>query len=96
MIFVALPWSGSGVDGYIVHVDHYTPFVNEVSEYCVHHGLEGGGRVGQAKEHDHGFVKAFVGDECCLPAIFWFDKHFVVPPFDVKAGEQGTVSQAVD
>ncbi len=43
MVFVALPWSGSSVDGYIVHVDRYAPFVDEVLEYCVHHGLEGGG-----------------------------------------------------
>ena len=36
----------------IVHIDHHVSFVNEVFEDVVHHGLEGGRTVGEAKEHD--------------------------------------------
>ena len=36
----------------IVHVDHHIAFINEVLEDVVHHGLEGGWAVGEAKEHD--------------------------------------------
>jgi len=80
------------MDGYVIHVNHYTPFVDEVAEYCIHHGLEGGGGVGQAEEHNCGFVKSFVSDEGRLPAVFRLDEYFVIPPFNVETSEQRTVS----
>ena len=36
-------FSSPYVDRYIVHVDRDAPLVDEVSEYSVHHSLEGGG-----------------------------------------------------
>src|SRR5216683_2129871 len=37
------------------------------------HGLEGGGRVGEAEKHDHWLIEPLVGDKRCLPPILWFD-----------------------
>ena len=75
------------MDSYVVHVDCHTPFVNEVPEDHVHHGLEGGRGVSEAEEHDRGFVKALVGDESRFPLVFRFDEYFVIPPLDVNADE---------
>ncbi len=46
MVFGAFSWLGSCVDSYIIHVDGYTSFINQVVEYCVHHSLEGRWGVG--------------------------------------------------
>jgi len=37
---------------YLVHIDGHAPFVYEVMEDRVHHGLEGGWGVGKPEEHD--------------------------------------------
>ncbi len=58
------------MDSYVVHVDGYTPFIDEVTEDGVHHHLKCGQGVGQAEEHDHWFVQALVGYKCCFPAVF--------------------------
>ena len=42
----------------IVHIDRHISFINEVLEDVIHHGLEGGQAVGEAKEHDQGFEEA--------------------------------------
>ena len=88
MIFVTLPWSGSYMDSYIVHIDGDASFVNEVVEYGVYYGLKGGGGVGETKEHDRWFVESFIGDEGCLPSVLGFDEHLVVSPFNVETSEQ--------
>ena len=36
----------------IVHIDRHISLIDEVLEDVVHHGLEGGRTVGEAKEHD--------------------------------------------
>ena len=84
------------MDSYVIHVDGNAPFVNEVAEYSVHHGLKSSGGVGEAKEHDHWFIESFVGDEGCLPSVFRFNEHFVVPPFDVEASEQRAVPKPIN
>ena len=60
------------MDGDVVHVDHYAPFIDEIAENRVHHGLEGGRRVCESEEHDRRFVKPFVGYEHCFPSVLWF------------------------
>ena len=42
----------------IVCIDHHISFINEVLEDVIHHGLEGGWAVGEAKEHDQVFEEA--------------------------------------
>ncbi len=96
MVVLALSWSGPGVDCYIVHVDRYAPFVDQVAEYRVHHSLERCRRVGEPEEHDCWFVESLVGDERRFPSILRFDEHFIVPPLDVDTGELCAVAQSVD
>src|SRR5712671_709092 len=96
VVLLTFPGPGSRVDGNVVHVDCYTPSVDEVSEDGVHHGLEGGGGVGETKEHDHRFVEPFVGDERCFPPVLRFDEYLVVTPLDVNAGELCTIVQSID
>ncbi len=96
MVVLAFPWSGPGVDGYVIHVDCDASFVNEITEYRVHHSLECGWRVGESEEHDRWFVESLIGDECHLPSIFRFDEHLVVPPLDINAGEFRAIVQSVD
>ena len=92
VIFVALLRSDPCVDGYVVHVDHHASFIDKVPENHVHHGLEGGGRVGETEEHDRWLVEPFVGDERRFPSIFWFNEHLVIPPLDIDTGEHRAVS----
>ncbi len=84
------------MDGYIVHVDGYTPLIDEVMEYHVHHRLECGWGVSQAKEHNHWFVQPLVSYECCLPVVFWLDKDLIISPLNVEAHEQRAISELVD
>ena len=39
----------------IIHIYCHISFINKVLEDVIHHGLEGGWTVGEAKEHDQGF-----------------------------------------
>ena len=55
MFIFRLSLFAPSVSCYIIHVDRDAFSVDEVSEYDVHHGLEGGRGVGQTKEHDCGF-----------------------------------------
>ena len=64
----------------IVHIDHPVPFINEVLEDVIHHGLEGSWAVGEAEEHDQGFKEAPIHSEGSLPLISLFDSYIVVPP----------------
>ncbi len=56
VVLATFSWSGSHVDGYVVHIDGDVPFIDEVTEYCIHHGLEGCWRVHQTEEHDCWFI----------------------------------------
>ena len=76
----------------IVHVDDKPAFGDHIAERVVHETLEGSGGVGESKKHDGGFKQPFVGDEGCLPLVAILDSHVVVPPADVKLGENRGVS----
>ena len=69
-----------GVYQDIVHIDCHIPFIDEVLEDVVHHGLEGGRAVGEAKEHDQGFKEAPICLEGGFPLVSLFDLHIVVSP----------------
>ena len=64
----------------IVHIDQHVSFINEVLEDVIHHGLEGGQAVGEAKEHDQGFKEAPIRSEGSFPLVSLFDSYIVVPP----------------
>ena len=44
-----------GMDENIIHINRDIPFIDEVTEYFIHHGLERGRGVREAEEHDHRF-----------------------------------------
>ena len=69
-----------GVYQDIVHIDCHIPFINEVLEDVVHHGLEGGWAVGEAEEHDQGFEETLICSEGGFPLISLFDPYIVVSP----------------
>ncbi len=96
VVVLAFPWPRPSVDCYVVHVDRYAPFVDQVAEYCVHHRLERCWRVSEPKEHYRWFVESFVSDERCFPSVLRLNEDFVVSPFNVDAGELCTVAQSVD
>ena len=85
-----------GVNAKIIHIDLEPPFCDHVSKYMVHECLEGGWRITKAKEHNCGFEKAKGGDEGCLPLVRLADTNVVIPPSNVKFGEEGGVFHVID
>jgi len=71
----------------VVQIDHDHAFRDEVLEDVVHHRLEGGGTVREAKEHDEGFVQAAVGPEGGLPFVSFLYLDVVEAPSDVQFRE---------
>ena len=69
-----------GIHQDVVHVDHHIPFVDEVLEDVVHHGLEGGQTIGEAEEHDQGFEEAPICSEGSFPVVSLFDSYIVISP----------------
>jgi hypothetical protein len=51
------------------------------------HRLERGGGVGQAKEHDKGFIETSGGAECGFPFVTFLDADFIVTPAHIEFGE---------
>jgi hypothetical protein len=56
MLFFCFFWSAFGVDGHVVHIDCQPFFSDVISEYGIHHCLEGSRGVGESKEH-YGWFK---------------------------------------
>jgi len=83
VIVLRFPLFAPGVNCYVIHVDHNTSSINEVSEYGIHHGLEGGRGVSQAEEHHSRFKQPFIRDEGRFPPVFLFDEDLIVPPLNV-------------
>jgi hypothetical protein len=42
VVILCLSFLASGMNRYVIHVNGDAPSIDEVSEYSVHHGLEGG------------------------------------------------------
>jgi hypothetical protein len=72
------------VDENVVHVDCNVAFVNEVMEEVVHHRLEGGGGIREAKKHDHRFKEATIGFERGFPLVTVMHADVVIPPTDIQ------------
>ena len=96
VFFFCFPFFFLYVYRHVVHVDSHLFCCDQVSEQGIHHGLEGCWRVGQTKEHYSWFKESFVHGEHCLPFVPFFYSHCIVPPFDVKFGEQCAVLQAIN
>src|SRR5882724_7079693 len=71
----------------VVHIDGHYSFINEFLEDVIHHHLECGGTVHEAKEHDQRFEKASVCPKGGLPLVSFFDLNVVVSPENVQLSE---------
>jgi hypothetical protein len=53
---------------------------DEVLEYIIHHGLEGGWAVGHSIQHYQRFEELLVASKGCLPLITFLDSDVLVAP----------------
>ena len=76
------------MDEDIIHINCNIAFIDEFVEKVVHHRLEGGRSVGEAKEHDHWFEEATIRLECCLPLIAIAHANVIISPTDIQLREK--------
>jgi len=74
-------------DEYVIEVDHYYTFHDEVLEDIVHYCLESGWTVSHTKEYYKGFEQTPVGVEGSLPLISGLNIYIVETLVDVKLGK---------
>ena len=87
---------GLGEDEDVVEVNTDDTERDEVVEDFVHHGLEGGGAVGQSEVHDEGFEQAAVGAKRRFPLVAFADANVVVAPADVELREVFRAFETMD
>ncbi|KAG6808320.1 hypothetical protein H0H92_004528 [Tricholoma furcatifolium] len=79
----------------VVEVHAHHALRDEVAEDVVHHGLEGGGAIGKAKEHGEQFEQSLIGPEGCLSLITLLDAHIVVTSANVQLGEVAGTTELI-
>ena len=84
------------MDAEVIHIDFKPAFCNHVSENVVHECLKCRQGIAKSEEHDGGFKESKGSDKCSFPLIHLSNSDVVVPPADVKLGEQGGVFYIVD
>jgi hypothetical protein len=84
-----------GVDCDIVHIHGVPTLGHFPTEDHVHHHLEGGWRIGKAKEHHCWLEKPFWGEKGSFPFVAMFDMNIIISPTDIKFGEQGASAEAI-
>jgi hypothetical protein len=76
-----------GSNDNIIHVNLDPSFLDFVLEYFIHHCLEGGWRVMQAKEHYCRLKQSFTSFECSFPLVTFFESDVVISPMNIELGE---------
>jgi hypothetical protein len=76
------------VDQNVIHVDCDVSFIDELAKDEIHHGLEGGWGICEAKEHDHQFEEATIRFEGRLPLVTIANAYIVVPPPNIQLREE--------
>ncbi|KAF9801238.1 hypothetical protein IEO21_10174 [Rhodonia placenta] len=66
-----------------------------IQEDVIHHGLEGCGGIGEAKEHHQGFVQSPVSHKGHLPFVTGFDADVVVSPSDIKFRKERSATELI-
>ena len=74
---------GLRVDQDVIEVDTHPSFHDEVSEYVIHHRLEGGWAIGKSEKHHQGLKQPSVSLKCYLPLIAFLDLNIVVAPSNI-------------
>ena len=77
----------------VIQIHHHHSFRNEFSEDVVHHGLEGGGTVSEAKEHHQWFEESTVSAEGGFSFISLFHADIIETPSDVQLHEVSCPSE---
>src|SRR5436853_6502875 len=80
-------FQGFREDKDVVKVYNDNTISNELFEDIIHHGLEGGRAVGEAKEHDERFEQSTVGSECGLPLVALLHADIVETPSNIQFRE---------
>ena len=84
------------MDAEVTHIDLKPMFGNHIGKNVVHECLERGRGIAKPKEHYSGCKESKGSDERSLPLICFLNLDVVVPPADVKLGEQGRVFHVID
>jgi hypothetical protein len=71
----------------VIHIDDNVSGSNFFPEDGVHHCLEGGRGISEAKKYDQRFEKSSIGFECSFPFITFFYLDIVISPPDIKFGK---------
>ncbi|KAG5333908.1 hypothetical protein C0989_004680, partial [Termitomyces sp. Mn162] len=85
-----------GIDEDVVKVHTHYTLCYEVPKDVIHHGLKGGGAIGEPKEHNKWLEQSLVGPEGGLLLISFLDVHIVVTPLDVQFSEVSCTLEVVD
>ena len=72
------------MDEDIIHINCDVALSDEFVKEVVHHRLEGGGGICEAKEHDHWFEEAAIRFECGFPLVTVTHTDIVIPPTDIQ------------
>ena len=84
------------MDAEVIHIDFKPTFSDHISKDVVHKCLEHGWGIAESEEHDCGLKEFERSDKRSLPLIRFSNSDVVIPPTDVKLGEQGGVLHIVD
>ena len=85
------------VDEEVVHVNDKDRAVDEIMEQMIHHGLEDGGAVGHAIEHDSRFEGTAMSSKGGFPAILFKNLEVVITIMEVQFGEKlGTLEMVYE
>src|SRR5713226_1039609 len=71
MFFLSFSRASFCMNGKVVHIYREPSLCYLLSEYSVHHHLEGSGRVHKTKKHDCWLKEPFWSEESCLPFVSW-------------------------
>ena len=84
------------VDAEIIYIDFKPTFCDHISEDVVHKCLEHGWGIAKPEEHYCRFKESKGSDKRSLPLICFLNLDVVVPPTDIRLGEQGGILHVVD
>jgi hypothetical protein len=71
----------------VVQVYYHDAFRDEVTEYIIHHGLEGGRTVCETEEHDQRLEEFAISTESGFPFVSVLHTDIVKTPTDVQLGK---------
>jgi hypothetical protein len=71
----------------VIQVYYHNTFRNKVTEYIIHHGLEGGRTDREAEEHDQWLEESSISTESGFPFVSLLHTDIVKAPTDIQLGK---------